>query len=104
MDIDRSEHSHRRNLYVGRVGALALALGVGGVIAALPAVADADNGAGNSGKATSSSASPGKPGPKARSAAAGSAKPGKRAHPASTVASAAATAPQSLAAAHRAPL
>ena len=88
-------HSNRRSLYVGRVGALALALGVGGVIAALPAVADADTGAGNSGKTTSSSASPGKAGPKARSAAASSAKSGKRVHSANT--------PKSLTAANRAP-
>ncbi|QEN12585.1 hypothetical protein ACRDU6_07755 [Mycolicibacterium sp. ELW1] len=40
--------------YIGRVGALAVALGVGGVIAALPAVASADTGAGDSGKATAS--------------------------------------------------
>ncbi|WP_319434762.1 hypothetical protein [Mycobacterium sp. RTGN5] len=98
-----SELSNRRNLYVGRVGALALALGVGGVIAALPAVATADTGSGNSGKATSSAASPGKASPKARGAAAGSAKPGKRAQGASAVASAAAATPQSLTAAHRLP-
>jgi hypothetical protein len=43
---------------IGRVGALAIALGVGGVILALPAVADADTGAGNSGKTTSSAGKP----------------------------------------------
>ncbi|WP_163746808.1 hypothetical protein [Mycolicibacterium helvum] len=46
---------------IGRVGALAIALGVGGVILALPAVADADTGVGNSGKTTSSA---GKPAPR----------------------------------------
>ncbi|GAA2771298.1 hypothetical protein [Mycolicibacterium pallens] len=40
--------------YVGRVGALAVALGVGGLIVALPAVAGADTGSADSGKATSS--------------------------------------------------
>ncbi|WP_396925818.1 hypothetical protein [Mycolicibacterium sp.] len=40
--------------YVGRVGALAVALGVGGLIVAVPAVAGADTGSGDSGKATSS--------------------------------------------------
>ncbi|MCX2933973.1 hypothetical protein ORI20_27260 [Mycobacterium sp. CVI_P3] len=40
--------------YIGRVGALAVALGVGGFLAALPAVADADTGTGSSGKSTSS--------------------------------------------------
>lgn len=61
--------------YIGRVGALALALGVGGVIASLPAIAGADTG--NSGKASSaadSANSSAKAGPKARSAGAGSAK------------------------------
>ncbi|EHB56110.1 hypothetical protein MycrhDRAFT_3304 [Mycolicibacterium rhodesiae JS60] len=58
--------------HIGRVGALALALGVGGVIAALPAVAAADTG--NSGKTTSSADSSAKAGPKARSTGAGSAK------------------------------
>ncbi|EHB56112.1 hypothetical protein MycrhDRAFT_3306 [Mycolicibacterium rhodesiae JS60] len=47
--------------YIGRVGALAVALGIGGFLAALPAVADADTGAGNSGKTTSSA---GKPAPR----------------------------------------
>jgi hypothetical protein len=47
--------------YIGRVGALAVALGIGGFLAALPAVADADTGSGNSGKATSSA---GKPAPR----------------------------------------
>ncbi len=46
---------------IGRVGALAIALGIGGVIVALPAVADADTGAANSGKTTSSA---GKPAPR----------------------------------------
>ncbi len=46
---------------IGRVGALAIALGIGGVILALPAAADADTGAGNSGKTTSSA---GKPAPR----------------------------------------
>ncbi|AKK26103.1 hypothetical protein [Mycobacterium sp. EPa45] len=40
--------------YIGRVGALAVALGVGGLIVALPAAAGADTGAGDSGKTTSS--------------------------------------------------
>lgn len=55
--------------HIGRVGALALALGVGGVIAALPAVAAADTG--NSGKTTSSADSSAKAGPKAHGAGAG---------------------------------
>lgn len=58
--------------HIGRVGALAIALGVGGVIAALPAVATADTG--TSGKTTSSADSSAKAGPKARSTGAGSAK------------------------------
>ncbi|MCV7177386.1 hypothetical protein [Mycolicibacterium sphagni] len=44
--------------YVGRVGALAVALGVGGLILALPAVASADTAGGDSGKATSSAGRP----------------------------------------------
>ncbi|WP_328351189.1 hypothetical protein OG976_17370 [Mycobacterium sp. NBC_00419] len=44
---------HKRH-YVGRVGALAVALGVGGAIAGMP-VAAADTGAGDSGKTTGSS-------------------------------------------------
>ncbi|SBS78780.1 conserved membrane hypothetical protein [uncultured Mycobacterium sp.] len=55
--------------HIGRVGALALALGVGGVILALPAVAAADTG--NSGKTTSSADSSAKAGPKARSTVSG---------------------------------
>jgi hypothetical protein len=101
-------YSNRRNLYVGRVGALALALGVGGVIAALPAVATADTGTGNSGKTTSSAGSSGKTGPKAHSAAAGSTKSGtgstKRVRPASAVVTAAAVTPQLLTAAHGVPV
>lgn len=53
--------------YVGRVGALAVALGVGGLIVALPAVAGADTG--DSGKTTSSAKhaprNAGKPSPRA---------------------------------------
>ncbi|MBB3605317.1 hypothetical protein FHT40_005001 [Mycolicibacterium sp. BK556] len=46
---------------IGRVGALAVALGIGGFILAVPAVSDADTGSGNSGKTTSSA---GKPAPR----------------------------------------
>lgn len=59
--------------YIGRVGALAVALGVGGVIAALPPTAAADTG--NSGKTTSSA---GKHAPR------GSAKPSGRTPKAAT--------------------
>lgn len=45
------------NRYVGRVGGLAVALGVGAVIAGLPVVAAADTGTGNTGKTTSSARS-----------------------------------------------
>lgn len=44
----------QQSRYIGRVGALAVALGVGGLIVALPAVAGADTGSADSGKATSS--------------------------------------------------
>jgi hypothetical protein len=66
--------------HIGRVGALALALGVGGVIAGLPAIASADTG--NSGKTTSSADSSAKAGPKARKTGAGS---GKKLHAAAVV-------------------
>ena len=60
----------RGHQYIGRVGALAIALGIGGLIVALPVEAGADTGAGSPGNTTSSSSA----GPKARSATAG---PGK---------------------------
>ncbi|TDO08166.1 hypothetical protein EV580_5738 [Mycobacterium sp. BK086] len=65
--------------HIGRVGALALALGVGAVITALPAVASADTG--NSGKSSSSADSSSKAGPKAR----GTSAAGKKARAAATV-------------------
>ena len=67
VGTEHANHRSRSTLAIGRVGALALALGVGGVIAALPAVASADGGAGSSGKSTSTSASDSsaKAGPKA---------------------------------------
>jgi hypothetical protein len=80
--------------YIGRVGVLAVALGIGGFLAALPAVADADTGSGNSGKATSSA---GKPAP--RSAA----KAGPRT-PKTTTVPAASVKPGAISAASRAPL
>ena len=62
----------RSSQCIGRVGGLALALGVGSVIAALPAVAAADGGSGGSGTTSSSANSSAKAGPKARSTVAGS--------------------------------
>ena len=63
--------------YIGRVGALAVSLGVGGFLLALPAVAGAEAGAGDSGKTTSSA---GKHGPRT------AAKPSSRAKaPSATV-------------------
>ncbi|MEZ0358896.1 hypothetical protein [Mycobacterium sp. SA01] len=82
--------------YVGRVGALAVALGVGGLIVALPAVAGADSGTGGSGKTTSSA---GKPAPRH------SAKPGPRAPKAPTSTPAASVKPAaSISVASRQPL
>ncbi|WP_431235114.1 hypothetical protein ACQ856_11710 [Mycolicibacterium psychrotolerans] len=82
--------------YVGRVGALAVALGVGGLIVALPAVAGADSGAGDSGKTTSSA---GKPAPRT------AAKAGPRAPKAPTSTPAAsAKPPASISGASRSPL
>ncbi|WP_445167012.1 hypothetical protein ACTXG7_24815 [Mycolicibacterium sp. Dal123E01] len=74
-------HSTGHNQYVGRVGALALALGVGGLIVALPSIAGADTGAGNSGKTTSSANA----GPKARTTSAGSDKTGQSSRAAAVV-------------------
>lgn len=81
--------------YIGRVGALAVALGVGGFIVALPAVAGADTG-GDSGKTTSSS---GKHAPR------NSTKAGPRAPKSPTAAPAASVQPSgTVSAASRVPL
>jgi hypothetical protein len=87
---------HQGRYNICRVGALAVALGIGGVIAALPAVADADTGAGDSGKTT---ALAGKHAPR------NSTKPGPRASKPPTPNPAAAAKPSgALSAASRVPL
>lgn len=85
----------QQSRYIGRVGALAVALGVGGLIVALPTVAAADTGAGDSGKTTSSA---GKHAPR------NSAKPAPDAQKSPTPKLTAATATGALSAASRKPL